>query len=77
MTLGVLIARNHNALAKACLGGGFCFGFAYTNNHGTSPLRDAASAAGTSRVSRRRLRLRVDARLLHAYPFDIVERRSR
>ena len=48
MTVGTLLVRNHNALAKACLGGGFAFGFAYTNNTGTSPIRDAASAAGTS-----------------------------
>lgn len=47
MTVGNILVRNHNALAKACLGGGFAFGFAYTNNHGTNPIRDAATAAGT------------------------------
>jgi hypothetical protein len=46
MTVGNLLVRNHNVLAKACLGGGFAFGFAYTNNTGTSPIRDVASAAG-------------------------------
>ena len=49
MTVGNLLVRNHNVLAKACLGGGFAFGFAYTNNTGTSPIRDVASAAGTCR----------------------------
>lgn len=47
MTVGTLLVRNHNVLAKACLGSGFTFGFLYTNNTGTSPIRDVASAAGT------------------------------
>jgi len=46
MSLAALIARHSNALTKACLGGGFFFGFAYTANNGTSPLRDFANAAG-------------------------------
>lgn len=53
MTVGNLLVRNHNALAKACLGGGFAFGFAYTNNTGTSPIRDVASAAGACRLRSR------------------------
>jgi hypothetical protein len=46
MTVGTLLARNHNVLAKACLGGGFSFGFLYTNKTGTSPIRTLASRAG-------------------------------
>jgi len=46
MTVGSMLARNHNVLAKACLGGGFAYGFAYTNTHGSSPLKDAAVTAG-------------------------------
>jgi hypothetical protein len=53
MTVGNLLVRNHNVLAKACLGGGFAFGFAYTNNTGTSPIRDVASAAGACRLRSR------------------------
>lgn len=65
MTVATLLVRNHNALAKACLGGGFAFGFAYTNNTGTSPIRDAASAAGTSSPPRPKFEL------------DTIDRRSR
>jgi hypothetical protein len=46
MTFPLIIARNSQALTKVCLGGGFVYGFAYTNSHGTSPLGDAAKAAG-------------------------------
>ena len=53
MTVGNLLVRNHNVLTKACLGGGFAFGFAYTNNTGTSPIRDVASAAGACRLRSR------------------------
>jgi len=42
---GILL-RNHNVLAKLCLGGGFTFGFAYTAGTQRSPLSDAASYAG-------------------------------
>ena len=46
MTIGNVLVRNHQVLAKACLGGGFAYGFLYTNQTGSSPIRDAAQATG-------------------------------
>jgi len=46
MTIGNVLVRNHQMLAKACLGGGFAYGFLYTNSTGSSPIRDAAQATG-------------------------------
>ena len=46
MTIGNVLVRNHQVLAKACLGGGFAYGFLYTNQTGSSPIRDAAQAIG-------------------------------
>ena len=40
MTIGNVLVRNHQVLAKACLGGGFAYGFLYTNQTGSSPIRD-------------------------------------
>lgn len=48
MTIGNVLVRNHQVLAKACLGGGFAYGFLYTNSTGSSPIRDAAQATGAS-----------------------------
>ena len=48
MTIGNVLVRNHQMLAKACLGGGFAYGFLYTNSTGSSPIRDAAQATGAS-----------------------------
>ena len=34
------LVRHHSALARVALGGGFCYGFAYTTRTGRSPMRE-------------------------------------
>jgi hypothetical protein len=73
MTVGTLLARNHNVLAKACLGGGFSFGFLYTNKTGTSPIRTLASRAGTCITSQKRFRIsRVYLRPIQMQPNSTI-----
>ena len=54
------LVRHHSALARVALGGGFCYGFAYTTRTGRSPMRELWS--GTNGEGEEERMVRAEAR---------------